>query len=73
MGGFGKFNIIMFEDFFVVGYVVCFGLVCDFVVKSMFKLNLSNIEIYCDVGIGMCDEGGFGLKVGLIVWISGLV
>ncbi|MCL6467476.1 MAG: Ohr family peroxiredoxin, partial [Ralstonia sp.] len=72
MGGPGKPNTTTPEDLFAAGYAACFGSACDFVAKSMLKLNPSNIEIHCDVGIGTRDEGGFGLKVGLTARIGGL-
>jgi len=72
MGGPGKPNTTTPEDLFAAGYAACFGSACDFVAKSMLKLNPSHIEIHCDVGIGTRSEGGFGLKVSLTARISGL-
>jgi Ohr subfamily peroxiredoxin len=72
MGGPGKPNTTTPEDLFAAGYAACFGSACDFVAKSLLKLNPSSVEIHCDVGIGTRPEGGFGLKVGLTARIGGL-
>ncbi|MHA6909576.1 organic hydroperoxide resistance protein [Ralstonia pseudosolanacearum] len=72
MGGPGKPGTTTPEDLFAAGYAACFGSACDFVAKSVLKLNPGSIEILCDVGIGTRPEGGFGLKVGLTARIGGL-
>jgi Ohr subfamily peroxiredoxin len=72
MGGPGKPGTTTPEDLFAAGYAACFGGACDFIAKSVLKLNPKSIEIDCAVGIGTRDEGGFGLKADLTARIGGL-
>ena len=72
MGGPGKPGTTTPEDLLAAGYAACFGGACDFVAKSVLKLNPTAIEIECAVGIGTRSEGGFGLKADLTARISGL-
>ncbi|HTN50367.1 MAG TPA: organic hydroperoxide resistance protein [Burkholderiaceae bacterium] len=72
MGGPGKPNTTTPEDLFAAGYAACFGSACDFVAKSMLKLNPTKITVDCAVGIGRDEAQRFGLKVDLTATLEGL-
>lgn len=70
MGGPGKPGTTTPEDLFAAGYAACFCSAIDFVATQM-KLKPASLEVEAAVGIGK-DDSGFGLKVDLTVWVSGL-
>ncbi|MGH8506177.1 MAG: organic hydroperoxide resistance protein [Stenotrophobium sp.] len=70
MGGPGKPGTTTPEDLFAAGYAACFCSAVDFVATQM-KLKPTSLEVEAAVGIGK-DDTGFGLKVDLVVWVSGL-
>jgi len=72
MGGPGKPNTTTPEDLFAAGYAACFGSACEFVAKSMLKLNPTKITVDCAVGIGRDESQRFGLKVDLTATLEGL-
>jgi Ohr subfamily peroxiredoxin len=72
MGGPGKENTTTPEDLFAAGYSACFGSACEYVAKSIYKLNPTKIEVNALVTIGNDDAGGFGLSVELKVKLDGL-
>lgn len=72
MGGPGKPGTTTPEDLFAAGYAACFGSACEFVAKSILKLNPSAIEVKCHVTIGQIEGGAFGLAVEMTVGIGGL-
>lgn len=71
MGGPGKPGTTTPEDLFGAGYAACFGSATDFVAKQM-KLPVSSVKVDAAVGIGARSEGGFGLKVDLVVTVGGI-
>ncbi len=71
MGGPGKPNTTTPEDLFGAGYAACFGSAAEFVARQM-KLPLKSVKVDAAVGIGSRDDGGFGLKVDLVLTVSGL-
>jgi len=70
MGGPGKPGTTTPEDLFAAGYAACFGGATDYVATQM-KLKLTSLEVEAAVGIGK-DPTGFGLKVDLTIWVSGI-
>ncbi|MCU1368517.1 MAG: peroxiredoxin, Ohr subfamily [Ilumatobacteraceae bacterium] len=59
------------EQLFAVGYAACFHSALK-VVAGQDKLDVSGTEVSASVGIGMLDNGGFGLEVELDVYAPGL-
>ena len=72
MGGPGKPGTTTPEDLFAAGYAACFGSACEFVAKSMLKLNPTTIRVTCQVTIGQIDPAGFGLETKMQVGLGGL-
>lgn len=72
MGGPGKTGTTTPEDLFAAGYAACFGSACEFVAKSILKLNPTTIQVTCQVTIGQIDPAGFGLETAMQVGIGGL-
>lgn len=70
MGGPGKPGTTTPEDLFAAGYAACFAGAVDYMATQM-KLKPQSLEVEAAVGIGK-DSTGFGLKVDLTVWVSGL-
>lgn len=70
MGGPGKPGTTTPEDLFAAGYAACFGGAVDYAAGQL-KLKPTSLEVEAAVGIGN-DSTGFGLKVDLTVWVSGL-
>jgi osmotically inducible protein OsmC len=54
------------EQLFAAGYAACFHSALK-VVAARDKLDVSGTEVSASVGIGMLDNGGFGLQVELDV------
>lgn len=60
------------EQLFAAGYSACFLSSLKFAAQQR-KLNVpSNASVTATVGIGMLDEGGFGLEVDLAIDLPGL-
>lgn len=72
MGGPGKAGTTTPEDLFAAGYAACFGSACEFVAKSVLKLNPTQLTVDCAVGIGQDEQQRFGLKVDLTITTAGL-
>ncbi|MGH8461713.1 MAG: organic hydroperoxide resistance protein [Stenotrophobium sp.] len=70
MGGPGKPGTTTPEDLFAAGYAACFAGAVDYVATQM-KLKPASLEVEVAVGIGK-DPTGFGLKVDITAWVSGL-
>ena len=72
MGGPGKAGTTTPEDLFAAGYAACFGSACEYVAKSVLKLQLSKLEVHSSVTIGQTVPSGFGLEVTLTVHAAGI-
>jgi osmotically inducible protein OsmC len=59
------------EQLFAVGYAACFHSALK-VVAGREKLDVTGTEVSASVGIGMLDNGGFGLEVELDIYAPGL-
>ncbi len=59
------------EQLFAVGYAACFHSALK-VVAGREKLDVNGTEVSASVGIGMLDNGGFGLQVELDVMVPNL-
>jgi len=71
MGGSGREATTTPEHLFAAGYAACFGSACEFMSRQL-KLIPKTIEVKSAVGIGLAEDGGFGLVVDLNVKIEGL-
>ena len=71
MGGPGKEATTTPEHLFAAGYAACFGSACEFMSYQL-RLIPKTIEVKSAVGIGLAEDGGFGLVVDLDVKIVGL-
>jgi len=71
LGGPGKADAANPEQLFACGYAACFGGAVDFVAKQK-KVNITGVEVTCEVGIGPRDAGGFGLDVALTAVVGGV-
>jgi Ohr subfamily peroxiredoxin len=72
MGGPGRAGTTTPEDLFAAGYAACFGSACEFVARTLLKLNPGDIAIDCEVAIGQTEDKRFGLQVKLHARIAGL-
>ncbi len=59
------------EQLFAVGYAACFHSALKFVAAAD-KIDVGDSAVSATVGIGMTDQGGFGLEVALDVSIPNL-
>lgn len=66
LGGPGKPNTVTPEHLFATGYAACFGGALDFVAKQH-KKDASKAKVDCSVSIGLREQSGFALAVGMRV------
>ncbi len=71
MGGPGREGATTPEHLFAAGYAACFGSACEFMSRQL-RLIPKTIAVKSAVGIGLSEEGGFGLVVDLDVKVEGL-